>query len=67
VAKKHKKDSGLLYLHCKCNSCKHWEIVYKPDDVDDGFYIVCATCGTKVHLNYLSLGNPHASIHWEKK
>jgi hypothetical protein len=73
---KSKKQSKLiqkqLILHCKCNACTHWEILFRREDgVEDDmeieigrFSLKCASCGVTVDFDELDV--PHAGLHWEK-
>lgn len=56
------KKQPDLYLHCKCDSCKAWEIIYRADK---GYFLKCATCNIEILIGF-DLGEPHASLHWEK-
>jgi hypothetical protein len=65
VAKKNAavKAPAVLYLHCKCNQCRSWELIFDPNG--DYYYLVCSTCKMKIDVGFVSI-DPHASIHWEK-
>ena len=59
-----------LFLHCKCDSCKHWEIVYVGRDhglLYAGYYLKCVSCGEMIAIYGLDPREPHAMLHWDTK
>lgn len=59
-----------LKLCCKCDDCRHWEIILVRETPKKGGsyerayeYIQCMTCGTKVTC-YFSTG-AHEGLHYE--
>jgi ribosomal protein S27E len=55
-----KKKAATLFLHCKCNACTSWEVVFEGGK----YYLKCASCPEKIEV-YMSIDSPHPSIHWE--
>ena len=58
-----------LFLHCKCDSCSHWEIVYVPEQqggkLPAGYYLKCVSCGEMIAIYGVDPREPHAMLHWD--
>jgi ribosomal protein S27E len=69
------KSKPHLFLHCKCDSCRHWEIVYVAKDEGTaanpklyaGYYLKCVSCGEMIALYGVDPREPHAMLHWDTK
>ena len=49
-------------LTCKCEDCKHWEIIKN----DDGTHsILCKTCGVEIKLLKFEV-DPHEKLHYKQ-
>lgn len=55
-----KQKTQTLYLHCKCQACKSWEIIYKKQM----FHLHCVSCNMDIPISF-DLLEPHPLLHWE--
>lgn len=60
-----KPKNETLQLHCKCNQCKNWELVFKNPSSYGDYFLVCSSCGEEVEIRIVGI-DPHLAIHWEK-
>lgn len=54
----------MEFLHCKCESCTHWEIAF--DIQQDITFLICKTCGLKLTLTFSDIDS-HPMLHWSTK
>ena len=62
------KTKPDLFLHCKCDSCTHWEVVYVPEikgTLYIGYYLKCVSCGEMIAVYGVDVREPHVMLHWD--